>query len=174
MATTLQIKRRIGTAGTPTALAAGELAFHDTGGSTALAELYVGTTGPTAVKTLVSSTRQVEIATVQTITAAKTFDITVLKLLGGASSNILTTDGAGNLSWEAAPGGGIVSVSHDATLSGNGAATPLSVVSLGTAQNISLQATGGTTITITPASFNGTAAALMTGFEITNMDCGTY
>jgi hypothetical protein len=167
----IQIKRRVGSAGTPTALAEGELAFHDTGGGPA--ELYIGTT-PAAVLTLVNNTRQVEIAGAQTVTGAKTFSPTSFKLTGGASTNILTTDGAGNVSWTAAPGGGITAVSHDATMTGDGNATPLSVVKLGTARTIGIGATGGTTITQTPASFDGSANVTISGFEVTILDGGTY
>ena len=70
MTATIQIRRRVGSAGVPTTLAEGELAFHDTGGGPA--ELYIGTT-PTAVLTLVAASRQVEIAGAQTVTGAKTF-----------------------------------------------------------------------------------------------------
>jgi hypothetical protein len=86
----------------------------------------------------------------------------------------MTTDGAGNLSWNAAPGGGILSVAHDSTLTGDGNLTPLSVVHLATARQITLQATGGTKITVTPASLDDSAAATMTEFEIVGLDAGTY
>jgi hypothetical protein len=100
---TIQIKRRVGSAGIPTSLAEGEPAFHDSGGGPA--ELYIGTT-PAAVLTLVGSTRQVEIAGAQTITGAKTIAIANLKITGGAAGNVPTTDGSGNLSWSAGGGGG--------------------------------------------------------------------
>jgi hypothetical protein len=135
--------------------------------------LYVGTS-PAAVKTLISSVRQVEIAGAQTITGIKTIAVANFKLTGGASTNILTTDGAGNLTWSAAPGGGITAVAHDTTMTGDGNATPLSVVHLATARQITLQATGGTTITVTAANFDGSANAIMTGFEVTGLDGGAY
>src|SRR5262245_47182041 len=171
MSAVIKIKRRVGSAGAPSSLAEGELAFHDAGGGPA--ELYIGTT-PTAVLTLVSATRQVEIAGAQTVTGAKTFSTSTLKITGGASTNILTTDGAGNISWTAAPGGGITSVSHDTTMTGDGNTTPLSVVKLATARTIGLAATGGTTITATAASFDGSANVTISGFEVTGLDGGTY
>lgn len=173
MPATIQIRRRLGSAGAPTVLAPGELGYNDPGGAAADA-LYIGTTPP-GVKTLISATRQVELAGAQTITGIKTFPLTNLRILGGANNNILSTDGAGNLEWTAAPGGGILAVATDATLGGDGtSASPLSVLRWATSRNVSLQATGGTTISITPASFNGSADAIMTGFEITGLDGGTY
>jgi hypothetical protein len=171
MVATIKIKRRVGSAGVPTTLNEGELAFQDPGGGPA--SLYIGTT-PAAVMTLVSATRQVEIAGAQTITGTKTIAVGAFKLTGGANTNILTTDGTGNLSWTAAPGGGITAVSHDATMTGDGNATPLSVVKLATARTIGLTATGGTTITATAASFDGSANVTISGFEVTGLDGGTY
>src|SRR6516164_6394993 len=174
MTATIQIRRRVGSAGVPTTLAEGELAFHDTGGGPA--ELYIGTT-PTAVLTLVAATRQVEIAGAQTVTGAKTFSPGAagsFHLTGGANTNVLSTDGAGNVNWTAAPGGGITAVSHDTTMIGDGNVTPLSVVHLATARTIGLAATGGTTITATAASFDGSANVTISGFEVTGLDGGTY
>jgi len=171
MAAVIKIKRRVGSAGVPATLSEGELAFQDPGGGPA--SLYIGTT-PTAVLTLVSATRQVEIAGAQTITGTKTIAVGAFKLTGGANTNILSTDGAGNLSWTAAPGGGITAVSHDTTMTGDGNATPLSVVKLATARTIGLAATGGTTITATAASFDGSANVTISGFEVTGLDGGTY
>jgi hypothetical protein len=171
MTATIQIKRRVGSSGVPASLAVGELAFQDPGGGPA--SLYIGTS-PAAVLTLVSNTRQVEIAGAQTVTGAKTFSTSSFKLTGGAATNILTTDGAGNVSWTAAPGGGITAVSHDTTMTGDGNATPLSVVKLATARMIGLAATGGTTITATAASFDGSANVTISGFEVTGLDGGTY
>jgi hypothetical protein len=172
MVATIQIKRRVGSAGVPAALAVGELAFHDPGSGGAT-ELFAGTS-PAAVVTLVSNTRQVEIAGAQTITGTKTIAVAAFKLTGGANTNILSTDGTGNLTWTAAPGGGITAVSHDTTLTGDGNATPLSVVKLATARTIGLAATGGTTITATAASFDGSANVTISGFEVTGLDGGTY
>jgi hypothetical protein len=174
MTATIQIRRRVGTAGVPTTLAEGELAFQDPGGGPGT--LYIGTT-PAAVLTLVAASRQVEIAGAQTVTGAKTFSpgsAGSFHLTGGAATNILTTDGAGNVSWAAAPGGGITAVSHDATMTGDGNVTPLSVVKLATARTIGLAATGGTTITATAASFDGSANVTISGFEVTGLDGGTY
>jgi hypothetical protein len=171
MTAVIKLKRRVGSAGVPSSLEEGELAFQDPGGGPA--SLYIGTT-PAAVLTLVSNSRQVEIAGAQTITGAKTFSTSSFKLTGGASSNILTTDGAGNVSWTAAPGGGISAVSHDTTMTGDGNATPLSAVKIATARTIGIDATGGTTITQTPASFDGSANVTISGFEITQLDGGTF
>jgi len=171
MSAVIKIKRRVGSAGVPSSLSEGELAFQDPGGGPA--SLYIGTT-PTAVLTVVSATRQVEIAGAQTITGTKTIGIGALKITGGANTNILTTDGAGNLSWTAAPGGGISAVSHDTTMTGDGNTTPLSVVKLATARTIGLAATGGTTITATAASFDGSANVTISNFEVTGLDGGTY
>jgi|SRR5215467_2224141 len=171
MVATIKIKRRVGSAGVPTTLSEGELAFHDPGGGPA--SLYIGTT-PAAVLTVVDASRQVEIAGAQTITGTKTIAVGAFKLTGGANTNILSTDGAGNLSWTAAPGGGITAVSHDTTMTGDGNATPLSVVKLATARTIGLAATGGTTITATAASFDGSANVTISGFEVTGLDGGTY
>lgn len=169
----IQIKRRIGTPGVPTTLAVGELAYNDPGGA-AGDELFIGT-NPPGVKTLISADRQVEIDGDQTINGEKTIDVANFKLLGGGNNNILATDGAGNLQWTASPTGGILAVETDDTLDGRGVTgDPLSVVKLGTARNITLQATGGTTITVTAASFDGSAAAIMTGFEVTGLDGGTF
>lgn len=175
MPSTIQIRRRIGSAGAPTTLAPGELGYNDPGGGSPDA-LYIGTL-PAAVRALVSNQRQVEIAGVQTITGEKRISVGLFKLTGGADNDILTTDGSGNLAWTSAPSGGLLAVSVDpgGTLAGNGtSASPLSVVKLPTPRAISLQATGGTTITVTSANFDGTASAIMTGFEVTGLDCGTY
>ena len=118
-----------------------------------------------------------EIAGAQTVTGVKTFSpgsAGSFHLTGGAATNILSTDGAGNVSWTAAPGGGITAVSHDTTMTGDGNATALSVVKIATARTIGITATGGTTITQTPASFDGSANVSITGFEITGLDGGTY
>jgi hypothetical protein len=171
MTAIIQIKRRVGSAGVPTALGEGELAFHDPGGGPA--ELYVGTT-PAAVLALVSSSRQVEIAGAQTISGVKTISVANLKITGGASTNVMTTDGAGNLSWSAAPGGGITAVSHDTTLTGDGNVNPLSVLHLATGRNIGITPTGGTTITQSPALFDGSGNTNITNFEVTGLDGGTY
>jgi hypothetical protein len=178
----MQVKRRIGTAGAPPVLAEGQIGYNDPQVAANDDALYIGSTasGSPVIRTLVSSTRQVELGGAQTITGAKTIGVANLKLTGGANNNILTTDGAGNLAWTAAPSGGLLTVATDTTLSGNGTSgDPLSVESLATPRNISLQAAAPaadgskTVITVTPASFNGTADALMTGFTV-SLDDGTY
>jgi hypothetical protein len=45
---------------------------------------------------------------------------TALHITGGAANEILVSDGAGGVSWEAAPAGGLLSVAVNAPLSGNG------------------------------------------------------
>jgi hypothetical protein len=84
------------------AMTPGELCFIDFGGNEG--ELYLGTVGGSST-TLVSSDRQVEVVGDQTITGNKTIDIGNLKVTGGASGQMLSTDGAGNLSWVAGGGG---------------------------------------------------------------------
>lgn len=162
---TMQIRRRVGFAGAPTGadLVVGQLGYH----KDLTDDLYVGD-GTNAV-VLVSPTRQVELAGAQTITGAKTFSPTSFHLTGGANNNILTTDGAGNVSWTAAPSGGLLSVSTDTTLGGNGTAgDPLSVLKLVTARNIGIQGgtdavTGSiTTISATAAAFDGSANVTIT------------
>jgi hypothetical protein len=59
-------------------------------------------------------------------------------------------------------------------MTGDGNATPLSVVKLATARTIGLTATGGTTITATAASFDGSANVTISGFEVTGLDGGTF
>jgi hypothetical protein len=55
---------------------------------------------------LVSPSRQVELIGAQRITGLKTFDLLSLSILGGAPGQVLTTNGAGALSWGAAAGPG--------------------------------------------------------------------
>lgn len=62
----------------------------------------------------------------------------------------------------------------DATLSGDGVTTPLSVVKLGFVRTIGINATGGTVITETPAPFDGSANAAIGGFEVVTLDGGSY
>jgi hypothetical protein len=59
-------------------------------------------------------------------------------------------------------------------MTGDGNVTPLSVIKLATARTIGLAATGGTTITATAASFDGSANVTISGFEVTGLDGGTY
>jgi hypothetical protein len=180
VATILQILNRIGTPGAPTSLAAGELGYNqpDTADPTTPGDaLYIG--DGININTLVGAARQVELYGDQTITGIKTIGITDLQITGGAAGNILSTNGLGVLSWIPAPsggGGGIDFVTTDGvTLAGNGTpGTPLAVVQLPTARQIGIVPTGGTTITQTAASFNGSANVNITGFEVTGLDCGTY
>jgi len=114
MSSIIQIKRRTGSTGAPSSLAAGEPAFSDPGGGAAT-ELFIGTS-PAAVKTLVSPSRQVEIAGSQTITGTKTIDVGALKITGGSASNVLSTDGAGNLNWVAPAAAAAQGVQHSGQL----------------------------------------------------------
>jgi hypothetical protein len=97
MTQVIQLKRKVTGPGVPTTLAPGELAYNSSGH-----ELFVGD-GSQTVQNLVSANRQVEIAGQQTILGAKTIDVTLLKIPGGAASYVLQTDGAGNLAWVSAP-----------------------------------------------------------------------
>ena len=98
MAQTVQHLRRLGVAGAPPSLLQGQFAINDPGGTT-LPSLYGG--GNAGVVTLVSSTRQVELAGAQTITGAKTIDIGLLRLMGGSAGDTIRTDGLGGISWVA-------------------------------------------------------------------------
>lgn len=181
MAGVIRIKRRIGGAGpaAPTALAEGEMAFNHpaTGTDTTNGALYIG--GTSNVLQLVSANRQLELTGNQTVQAGsqKTINVADLKLTGGANNDILSTDGAGNLRFTGAPSGGLLTVVTDATMTGDGtSALPLSNLSLANPRQFSLQTLpgGGTTITVTPATFNGTADAIITGFEVVELDGGSY
>src|SRR5262249_22201528 len=125
--------------------------------------------------------RQIEMNGAQTVPTgagnAKTWDLTNFRLLGGANNSILITDGSGNLSWVTAPGGGLLFVSTDGTLDGDGTALdPLSVLHWAAPVTIDLQVnpTGGTQITVNAADIDGTADAILTNFEITVLDGGTF
>jgi len=131
MAQTIQLRRRIPGSGAPPSLVIGEPAVAVSGAG--VAELFVGD-GMT-VRTLVSSTRQVEIAGSQTITGAKTFTTASFRLMGGSVGYVLQTDGAGNMSWAPQSPGGLASVNVSAPLSGNGTSgSPLAVTRASEAQ----------------------------------------
>lgn len=180
---TIQIRRRIGAAGAPTTLAEGQLAYGDPAAAANDDALYIGSdqAGSPVVRTLVSSQRQVEIAATQTITGPKTISTANLHITGGSANDILTTDGSGNISWTAAPSGGLLTVATDSTLSGNGqSGTPLSVQHLATARTITLQAAppagNGTQTTfdsVTAASFDGSSNVTISNIAISLND-GTY
>jgi hypothetical protein len=114
----LQIKRRLGgSAGAPSAgaVVAGQLAFNDNGNT-----LFIGGDDePAEVITLVSATRQVEIAAVQTITGAKTIHVDDLHVTGGDDGDVLATDGNGGMAWVSQPPASIM-LEPDTALSGNG------------------------------------------------------
>jgi hypothetical protein len=180
----MQIRRRIGSAGTPTDLVEGQLGYVDPDPTAPAGDaLWIGSddAGTPVMRELVSANRQVEIAGAQTITGAKTIAVADLHVTGGAANNILTTNGLGVLSWTAAPSGGLLVVSVGPTLGGDGTSTdPLRVLGFETARDITIQtraplADGSvTTINITPASFDGTAHGIMTNFAITRLDDGTF
>lgn len=188
----MQINRRLGAGGAPTALAEGQLSYNDPsvvaydGLMIANDHLYVGSQDSTSapqIRTLIGADRQVELAGAQTITGAKTIAANLFHLTGGGANDILQTDGAGNLTWTAAPSGGLLSVATGplGTLTGNGVSgTPLEVSHLPVARNVTIQTAAAagngaiTTISITPGSSNGSADWTMTNFAITRLDDGTY
>lgn len=191
----MQIKRRLGSPGSPTTLADGQLAFSDPGTPAydglpiaSDTELYVGSEDSVpdpVVRTLVSRNRQVELAGTQTITGAKTIAIANLKITGATAANMIVTatNTTGDIHWTAAPSGGLLTVAVNAngTLAGDGTAgDPLGVIKLPTPRDFTVQAAAAagdgsrTVIAITPASFDGTANATMTGFAIQTLDDGTY
>lgn len=86
----------------------------------------------------------------------------------------ITIDPSGRILVAAGPGGGLVTVNHDATMTGDGAAVPLSAVHWAAPISLGLVAAGGTTIAMTAASFDGSASVDIAGFEITRLDAGAY
>lgn len=191
----MQIKRRLGSTGAPTTLANGQLAFCDPGTPAfdglpiaSDVNLYVGSEDSVpdpVIRTLVSNARQVELTGAQTITGAKTIAVSNLHITGATAANMIltATNTLGDIHWTAAPSGGLLTVATHAngTLTGDGTAgDPLSVVKLPAARDFTVQTAAAagdgsiTTISITPASFDGTANATMTGFAITRLDDGTY
>lgn len=130
--TPISILNRIGAAGPPPVLLPGELAYNQPDVLTPNNRsdaLYVG--DGASVLELVGAGRQLELWGDQVIEAGatKTIGIADLKITGGQANWLLQTDGAGNLSFTNAPGGGLTEVAHDGSLAGLGtAAEPLSVV----------------------------------------------
>ena len=127
----IQLRRRIGSPGAPTTLAAGQLAYLRpvaAGATPGPDDLYVG--DGTAVHPLVSNTRQVELDGAQTIVGAKTIAVGNFHLTGGTSGQLVQTDGSGNLSFTSAVQGPLQfagtydAATHEATPIG-GAAGPL-------------------------------------------------
>jgi hypothetical protein len=128
---TIQLRRHVtgGQVAPPATLNEGEPFFNLPGFTgSGPNSLWIDT--GTALIPLVDSARQVEVAGAQTVTGAKTFSTTTLRVTGGVADNVLITDGAGNLRFgpQTPPGGGIVAVNHDATMTGDGDAVPLSVI----------------------------------------------
>lgn len=187
----MQIKGRLhGAQAAPVTLAERQLAYNDPGTvDTPIANddaLYIGSedsSNAPIVRTLVSNTRQVELAGTQTITGTKTIAVSNLHITGGSANNqilALTNFGTGALSWISAPAGGLLTVATDGvTISGDGDANPLEVISVPEHDiSISTRAAQGdgsiTTINITPAAYDATGDAIMTNFAITRLDDGTY
>ena len=122
MTQTIQHLRRIGTPGAPTTLMEGQFAFNDPKDGATLPRLFMGTTAdglsPGGIATLVSSTRQVELAGEQVITGTKHIDIALLKIPGGAPNSTINTDGAGNLTWVPGGAGRVVEAPSDGSVYG--------------------------------------------------------
>ena len=151
MAQTIQFKRRIGTDGPPATgvLAAGEPAYNRT--AAGIDNLYIGSSTGAAPHELVTggpTGRQLERLGAQEIpdssSNAKTFHLSNFKLMGGATGELLTTDGAGDLDW-IAPGalGGMSSVYATAPLSPTAGAGATSGNPLTLAYQAPLSVTGG-------------------------------
>src|SRR5215467_4229277 len=102
----VQHLRHTGSVAAPSTLKLAQLAYNDPGNGSDV--LYIGSNVPAdgTVKTLISASRQVEINGAQTILGAKTIGVNLLKIPGGTSGQVLSTDGAGNLSWATGTGGG--------------------------------------------------------------------
>ena len=157
----VQTLRRIGSAGLPTTaeVLVGELIYQRTaaaGAGLGPDDLHIS--DGAAIHPLVSASRQVELAGTQTITGNKTFenltiDVTDLSLEGGTNGAVLTTDGAGGLSWVTAPPATVVS---SAPLTGNGTAGTPVTAQLATAGDL-------TTGTSTTTLINPAVLATLTG-----------
>lgn len=105
MAQVIRIKRHIGNAQPPTSaqVTAGELAYNRGSAPGVTAgpdDLYVG--DGAAAHLLVGAARQVEVTGNQNVAGLKTF-ATLPSFPGGTAGNVLTTNGAGVLSWAATP-----------------------------------------------------------------------
>ena len=100
MANTIRIKRRSADSTAPTTSQAvnGELAFNENS-----EVLYYGKGGNSSASTSVikigGAGAYLTFDTNQTPTGTKTFSTSTLKITGGSSNYVLTTDGSGNLSW---------------------------------------------------------------------------
>jgi hypothetical protein len=158
----IQIKRRIGgvAVAPPASLNPGEMLFN-TVGFTGAGPNSLWIDNGTAFVPLVDSTRQVEIAGAQTINGIKTFAaVTNLRVLGGAPDDVLITDGAGNLRFGVGGGsGGISAVLTDATLTGDGATTPLSVIVATAVLRGAINVPAGSALTLAGSALGMTVAA---------------
>ena len=115
MATKIQILRNIGnTAVAEPTLLAGELAYAKGGFTTKLGSNVLIIGDGTANHLLIGPGRQLELTGNQTIASGtKTFaagaklaiGVADLSITGGAANEVLTTDGAGNLTWAVADAG---------------------------------------------------------------------
>ena len=190
----MQIKRRLGGAqAPPTTIVEGQLTYNDPGTATYDAQLishedalYIGSADSTSTpieRLLVGATRQVELAGAQTISGAKTINVSNLHILGGTANNqILTVSNftTGALTFTSAPAGGLTTVAVDGvTIDGDGDTNPLEVISVPehdiTITTRAAQPDGSiTTINITPAAYDATGDATMSNFAITRLDDGTY
>lgn len=100
MANTIRIKRRSADSTAPTTSQAvnGELAFNENN-----EVLYYGKGGTSSASSSVikigGSGAYLTTDTNQTPTGTKTFSTSTLKITGGSSNYVLSTDGSGNLSW---------------------------------------------------------------------------
>lgn len=142
MAQVIKIKRRIGSAGAPSAaqLTAGELAYQRTAAAGAAADpagdrIYVG--DGVGVHEVAGPGVFVALQGNQNIAGVKTFGV-LPSFPGGGAGNVLTTDGSGVLSWVATPP---ATVLVDDPITGTGAT--------------------GFELTVTPAS----AAQIITGTD---------
>lgn len=120
MAQILRIKRHLGAkqAPTPAQVGVGEMAYnkHEAAGAGGHNDLWIG--DGTAAHLMVGADRQVEITGDQNVAGIKTF-ASMVSLPGGAANNVLSTNGAGALSWVAP-----VAVPPALTLKGEFNATP--------------------------------------------------
>lgn len=137
---TIQFKRHTGAALIPPTLAEGEPAYNDTA---TIHNLYIGGTGGgAAVRTLISPTRQVEIAGAQTITGTKTIGVANLRIpdAGADPGDFLTLvdETTGELDWATLPAGGLLTVAVNPPITGTG-------VNAGTALSITVASAGDIT-----------------------------
>lgn len=116
MANVIRIKRRSTDATAPTTSQAvnGELAFNENNDI-----LYYGkggnSTASSSVIKIGGSGAFLTTDTNQTPTGTKTFSTTTLKITGGSSNQVLTTDGSGNVSWASVASNAYANISDGTT-----------------------------------------------------------